>query len=122
MFDPLSHTVIGAAIEVHRALGPGLLESAYERCLVHELGLRRITVARQVDLPVNYKGLALDYSYRIDLLIEDTLVVEVKAQDQIHPVHKAQILSYLRFGNFRTGLLLNFHVEVMKHGIVRMVN
>ena len=122
MRDRLTHTVIGAAIEVHRTLGPGLLESAYQKCLFHELILRGLNVARQVMLPVSYKGLDLDYTYRIDLLVDDRLVIEIKALDQVHPVHKAQLLSYLRLGNYPIGLLLNFHTEVLKNGIIRMVN
>ena len=122
MQDRLTHTVIGAAIEVHRTLGPGLLESAYQKCLFHELILRGLNVARQVMLPVSYKGLDLDYTYRIDLLVDDRLVIEIKALDQVHPVHKAQLLSYLRLGNYPIGLLLNFHTEVLKNGIIRMVN
>src|SRR5262249_16195379 len=115
--DPLSKLVIGAAIEVHRALGPGLLESAYEECLCHELTLQRISFGRQVPQPVLYKGVKLDCGYRLDLIVEGKLVVEVKAVDALHPIHTAQLLTYLKLSAKRTGLLLNFHSVVLKDGI-----
>jgi GxxExxY protein len=113
--------IIGAAIEVHRALGPGLLESAYVECLCQELSLRQIPYARQVGLPVQYKGLELDCSYRLDLLVRGTVVVEVKAIEVVLPVHEAQLLTYLRLGGWKIGLLINFNVPVLKQGIRRRV-
>lgn len=114
-------TVIGAAIEVHRALGPGLLESAYEECLCRELSLRKIPFERQRSLPVKYKGVALDCGYRLDLLVADQVVVEVKAVEKLLPIHEAQLLTYLRLGGWKVGLLLNFNVPVLKQGIRRLV-
>jgi len=119
--DALSDKVIGAAIEVHRHSGPGLLESAYEECLCHELTLRKMAFNRQVPLPLEYKGIHLDCGYRMDVLVESTLVIEIKAVERLMPVHEAQLLSYLKLGGIKTGLLLNFHVPVLKHGIKRMV-
>jgi len=119
--DALSDKVIGAAIEVHRHLGPGLLESAYEECLCHELTLRKMAFNRQVPLPLEYKGIHLDCGYRMDVLVESTLVIEIKAVERLMPIHEAQLLSYLKLGGIKTGLLLNFHVPVLKHGIKRMV-
>ena len=112
--------VIGAAIEVHRELGPGLLESVYEECLWHELHLRGLAFKRQVNVPVSYKGASLDSGCRIDVL-EDSVVVEVKAVGQVLAVHEAQLLTYLRLAGKRVGLLLNFNVPVLKDGIVRRV-
>ena len=114
-------TVIGAAIEVHRALGPGLLESAYEECLSRELSLKEVPFERQRPLPVKYKGIALDCGYRLDLLVEDQVVVEIKAVEKILPIHEAQLLTYLRLGGWKAGLLLNFNVPVLKQGIRRLV-
>lgn len=116
-----TETIIGAAIEVHRNLGPGLLESAYEECLCHELKLRDMSFQRQVPLPVIYKGMRLDCGYRLDLLVNDEVVVELKAVDSLQPIHEAQILTYLRLGGWKVGLLLNFNVPVLKYGIKRMV-
>ena len=120
-FEPLSHTVIGAAIEVHRVLGPGMLESAYEECLVHELRLREIAVKRQFSVPVFYKEVRLDCGYRIDILAEDQIVVELKAVDSILPVHVAQLLTYMHFARKKIGLLINFNVKVLKEGLKRFV-
>ena len=117
-----SGRVIDAALAVHRALGPGLLESAYEACLAHELTLRSIDVRRQVELPVLYRGLRLEIGYRIDLLIDDSLIVEVKAVGKVLPIHQAQLLSYLRLSRLRVGLLLNFNVDLMRNGIQRVLN
>ncbi len=114
--DPRTESIIGAAIEVHKQLGPGLLESAYEECLCHELYLRGIQFHRQLDLPVLYKGLKLDCGYRLDLLVEDTVVVE-----QLLPVHEAQLLTYLRLAAKPVGLLINFNVPLLKEGIRRRV-
>lgn len=116
-----SELVIGAAIEVHRNLGPGLLESAYEVCLSRELAGRGIEFQRQVELPVVSKGERLDAGFRIDLLVADVIVVELKAIEKVLPVHEAQLLTYLRLTNKRVGLLINFNVPMLKDGIVRRV-
>jgi GxxExxY protein len=121
MDEALSRQVIGAAIEVHRHLGPGLLESAYQACLVQELTERGIPFEQQVDLPVIYKGVAVDCLYRMDIVVAGALVVELKAVTQILPVHQAQLLTYLKLGGFRVGLLLNFQAALMKDGILRLV-
>lgn len=120
--DQLSKEIIGAAIDVHRVLGPGLLESVYEACLGHELSLRGIAYARQVPLPVVYKGVQLDCGYRLDLLVGDLIVVEIKAVEKIAPIHDAQLLTYLRLKGLWLGLLINFNVPVLKQGIKRLVN
>jgi GxxExxY protein len=117
----LTREVIGAAIEVHRALGPGLLESAYEVCLCHELRVRNISFAREVPLPVYYKDVCLECGYRIDVCVEDRVVVELKSVEELTDLHKAQLLTYLRLSGKKIGLLLNFNVPVLKDGIVRMV-
>jgi len=119
--DPLTDTVIGLAIEVHRALGPGLLESAYEACLGFELSENRIPHRRQVTLPVAYKSVKLDCGYRLDIVIDDRLILELKTVDRILPIHEAQLLTYLKLGGIGTGLLLNFNTPVLKDGIKRMV-
>jgi GxxExxY protein len=120
--NPITRTIIGAAIEVHRALGPGLLESAYEECLCHELRLRDIAYERQRQLPVRYKGRAIDCSYRIDILVSALVVVEIKAVEALLPIHDAQLLTYLRLGGWRAGLLLNFNVPVLRSGIRRLLH
>jgi GxxExxY protein len=117
----LTKAVIGAAIEVHRALGPGLLESAYEICLCHELVLREIQFERQRPIPLEYKGVKLDCGYRSDIIVEETLLLELKAVDALLPIHEAQLLSYLKLTGLRVGLLVNFNVEVLKDGIRRRV-
>jgi GxxExxY protein len=117
--NDLTGAIIGAAIEVHRVLGPGLLESAYVECLCRELTLRGIRYRRQYPLPLEYKGIKLDKGYQLDLLVEDCCVVEVKAVDALHPVHVAQALTYMRLGGWRIGLLLNFNVELLKEGGIR---
>lgn len=117
----ITEAIIGAAIEVHRHLGPGLLESAYRRCLVHELRLRDVPVASEVSLDLEYKGLLVPASYRIDLLVADRVIVEVKAVDHVTPLHEAQLLTYLRLSGRRSGLLLNFKVKLLKDGITRRV-
>jgi GxxExxY protein len=119
--NDLSSAIISAAIEVHRALGPGLLESAYEQCLAQELSLRNIAFERQKPLPVYYKGTQLDCGYRLDLLIDGTIVVEVKAIEALLPIHHAQLLSYLKLGGWKLGLLINFHVPLLRDGIKRVV-
>ena len=113
--------IIGAAIEVHRHLGPGLLESAYEECLCQELTLRKIPFKRQFPLPVSYKGQKLDCGYRIDLLVNDEVVVELKTVEKLLPIHEAQTLTYMKFGDWHVGLILNFNVSVLKNGIKRLV-
>jgi GxxExxY protein len=118
----LSHRVIGAAIEVHRTLGPGLLESVYEMALCRELWLMGIEVARQVPVPVRYKGGVLACDVRIDLLIRRSIIVEVKSVEKITPIHRAQLLTYLKLTNLWLGLLLNFNVEVLRDGVRRVLN
>ena len=120
--EEIGHTIIGAAIKVHSAVGPGLLESAYETCLLYELEKQKLTVKRQVLIPIRYEDLTVDNGYRIDLLVGERVVVELKAVETILPVHRAQLLSYLRLGGFKLGYLLNFHVAHMRDGIVRIVN
>ncbi len=117
----LTEQVLGAAIEVHRHLGPGLLESTYESCLCHELQLRGIPYQRQVVLPLDYKGLHVDGAYRLDLIVDDKIIVELKSQDGVLPVHEAQLLTYMKLTGKRVGLLLNFNVPAMKDGIIRRV-
>jgi GxxExxY protein len=117
----VTEAIIGSAIEVHRALGPGLLESAYEECLCREMDLRCIPFERQRPLPVEYKGLRLDCGYRLDLLVSDRVVVEIKAVESLLPVHEAQLLTYLKLGGWKVGLLINFNVPVLKQGIRRRV-
>ncbi len=121
MFDDLSNKVIGCAIEVHRELGPGLLESTYEHCLAHELSLNNIDFRLQHPLPVVYKGVHLDCGYRIDLLINERLIVELKSVDQIKGIHEAQLLTYMKLARIKTGLLVNFNEKLLKNGIKRFV-
>lgn len=121
LYKEVSNQVIGAAIEVHRELGLGLLESAYEECLAHELSLRGIPFVRQLDVPLDYKGVRLDVGYRIDLLVNDVLIIELKTVQKILPIYEAQLLTYLRLLQKPVGLLLNFSVSVLKDGIVRRV-
>jgi GxxExxY protein len=118
----LSHQVIGAAIEVHRLLGPGLLESVYEMGLCKELWLRCVNVERQIEVPVMYKGRLLESSVKLDLLVERTIIVEVKSVERIVNVHRAQLLTYLRLQELWLGLLINFNVEVLKDGVRRVLN
>ncbi|MDB4444200.1 GxxExxY protein [bacterium] len=120
--NALSHRIIGAAIEVHRALGPGLLESAYEECLCHEFKLSDLSFERQKRLPVVYKGMKLDCGYRLDLVVESAIILELKSCEGIEPIHKAQLLTYLKLSELNLGLLLNFNVPVMRNGILRIVN
>ena len=119
--DSLSEKVIGFAIDVHRGLGPGLLESAYEECLCFELRSHAIAYRRQVSLPVVYKSVKLECGYRMDIVVEDRLVVEVKAVEKLMPIHDAQLLTYLRLSGIRVGLLLNFNTPVLKNGIKRLI-
>jgi GxxExxY protein len=116
----LTERIIGALIEVHRIAGPGLLESAYKQCLCHELNLRGLRCQTEVDLPVVYKGVKLDCGYRIDMIVEDTVILEFKCVEKIMPVHKAQLLTYLRLSGKRIGLK-NFHEAILIDGLVRMV-
>jgi len=118
----LSNKIIGAAIEVHKYLGPGLLESIYEECLSHELNLRGFSIERQKSLPITYKDKLLDCGYRLDIVVEGAIVLELKSCEKIEPIHKAQLLTYLKMSGFSLGLLLNFNVSVMRDGIVRVVN
>ena len=120
-FDQLSNRVIGCALEVHKALGPGLLESAYEQCLAHELKLNGIRFRLQHPQAVEYKGMRLDCGYRLDLLIEDKLIVELKSVEQIKGIHEAQLLTYMKLAGVKTGLLMNFNVTKLKDGIKRFV-
>jgi GxxExxY protein len=120
--NEVSQAVIGSAIEVHRTLGPGLLESAYEECLAREFALRQIPFERQKPLPVEYKGVKLDCGYRLDFLVAEMVVVEVKAIDALLPLHEAQLLTYLKLGGWKIGLLINFHVTLLKNGLRRVVN
>ena len=120
-FDQLSNRIIGCALEVHRALGPGLLESTYEQCLAHELSLSGIPFKLQFPLPVRYKGIKLDCGYRIDLFVDDELIVELKSIDKITGIHKAQLLTYMKLSEVKVGLLINFNVEMLKTGIKRFV-
>jgi GxxExxY protein len=118
----ITEQIIGAAIAVHRSLGPGLLESAYEACMVHELALRQLRVERQKALPVSYRGVKIDCAYRIDLLVEREVLVELKAVTRFEPIHVAQVISYLRLSGCRVGLLINFNVKQLARGIRRLVN
>ena len=120
--NELTGQIIGSAIEVHGILGPGLLESAYEECLCHELQIRKINFERQKPLPAKYKGASLDCGYRIDIVVENKVIIELKACDNIDPIHKAQLLTYLKLSGTHVGLLFNFNVPVMHDGIIRVVN
>lgn len=117
----LSREIIGAAIEVHKQLGPGLLESAYQTCHRHELSLRNIPVETEVPLPVRYKGVELDCSYRMDEVVDGLVVVELKSIESLAPIHEAQMITYLRLSRHWLGLLINFNVPILKHGIKRLV-
>jgi GxxExxY protein len=117
-----THYIVGAAIEVHRRLGPGLLESAYETCLCRELSLQGIGLQRQVPLPIEYRGVRLECGYQLDILVAGSIIVEVKAVKKIIPVHRAQVLTYLKLTNLRIGLLINFNVEVLRSGLHRIIN
>jgi len=120
--NELTEKIIGAAIEVHRTLGPGLMESAYAECLCRELALQGIPFEREKTLPVEYKGVKLDCGYRFDLLVAGSVVVELKAVEELLPIHEAQLLTYLRLGGWKVGLLINFNVPVLTKGVKRMVN
>ncbi len=120
--DPLSEQIIGAAIEVHRHLGPGLLESAYEECLCHELSLRGIPFQRGIAVPVIYKGVSLDCRYRVDVLVDDKIIVELKTVEQLLSLHTAQLQTYLKLLHRPTGLLINFNVALLTQGLRRLTN
>jgi GxxExxY protein len=116
----LTGKIIGASIEIHRTLGPGLLESAYEACLVYELGLRKLKVENQKSMPLFYKDVVLECGYRADLVIENQIIVEIKSVSALTPIHEAQLLSYLKISNCKLGLLINFNEKTLKNGIRRM--
>ena len=120
-FDELSNRVIGCALEVHRNLGPGLLESTYEQCLAYEFRMSELPFKLQHPLPVKYKGMKLDCGYRIDLLVDDSLILELKSVEKLLPNHQAQLLTYMKLSRISIGLLINFNVRFLKHGIKRMV-
>jgi GxxExxY protein len=120
--NEIGHGVIGAAIKVHSSIGPGLLESAYELCLAYELTKQGFAIRKQVSIPIRYEDLTIENGYRIDLLVNDSVLIELKAVETILPVHKGQLLSYLRLGGFKLGYLLNFNVAHMRDGITRIVN
>ena len=120
--NKITEAIIGAAIEVHRTLGPGLLESAYVACLVYELRQWGFKVLEQVPLPLIYKDVQLDCGYRLDLLVNDAVIVEVKSVESLAPIHEAQLLSYLKLADCKIGLLINFNVKMLKHGIKRLAN
>ena len=122
IINDLTGRIIGAAIEVYRELGPGLLELAYEECLCHELRLKGIGHERQKPLPLTYKDIKLDCGYRLDIVVENAIILELKACERIEPIHKAQLLTYLKLTSLTIGLLLNFNVPIMKDGITRIVN
>lgn len=117
-----TETIIGSAIAVHKSLGPGLLESAYEACLAFELADRGLSVERQKALPVTYRGVKLDCGYRLDLLVDEKVIVELKAIDRLLPIHSAQLLSYLKLSDCKVGLLINFNVKILKNGLRRIIN
>ncbi len=120
-FEELSSRVIGCAIEVHKTLGAGLLESTYEQCLAYELSTAGISFVRQKALPVNYKGIALECGYRLDFMIENSLIVELKSVDKLQKIHEAQILTYMKLSHLKVGLLINFNEVLLKNGIKRFV-
>ena len=120
--EKLTEAIIGAAIEVHKELGPGLMESACEECLCHELSCRGVAFQRQVSLPIRYKNVKSDCGYRMDIVVENTVVLELKAIEKLQPLHEAQLITYLKLSKMPVGLLINFNVPVLKDGIVRRVN
>jgi len=120
--NEISNKIIGCAINVHKQLGPGLLESAYQECLYYELKEAGLKVEKEKAMPIVYKDVKLDHGYRIDLLVEDKVVIELKTVEFLTDVHTAQVLTYLRLGDYKLGLLLNFHVSVLKNGIKRLIN
>jgi GxxExxY protein len=121
-FDDITPQIIGCAIEVHKNLGPGLLESTYLGCLAYELSKAKLRFLTEVPLPVRYKEIQLDCGYRIDILVEERIILELKSVEKLLPIHHAQVLTYLKLSNLGVGLLMNFNVELMKKGIIRIVN
>jgi GxxExxY protein len=119
--EQLTEQILGAAIEVHKGLGPGMLESAYEQCLCRELNLRNIAFRRQVEMPVTYKGVKLDCGYCIDMIVDGQVIMELKSVEHLSPVHEAQLLTYMRLSGIKIGFLINFNVALLKRGIVRRV-
>ncbi|NGP77202.1 GxxExxY protein [Balneolaceae bacterium YR4-1] len=119
--NDITDSIIGAAIEVHRKLGPGLLESAYQRCIFYELNRKGFKIREEVPMPIIYKDVHLDHGYRMDLLVEEKVVVEIKSVESFTDVHIAQLLTYLKLGNYKLGLLINFNVTLLKHGIKRII-
>ncbi len=122
MDNKLTEKIIGAAIEIHRSLGPGLLESAYQECLFFELKSKRLKVEKEIALPIVYKDVKLDHGYRIDLLVENLVAIELKTVENFTDVHFAQILTYMKLGNYPLGLLINYHTKLLKNGIKRFIN
>ena len=120
-YEELTEKILGAAIEVHKALGPGLLESAYEECLCHELNLRGLRFQRQIKVPVIYKGISLDCGYQLDIIVEETVILELKSTERITSIHEAQLLTYMKLLNKPVGFIINFNVAVLRAGIVRKV-
>lgn len=120
--EEIANSVIGCAIEVHHKLGPGLLESAYQTCLMHELKSKGLNVRQEVPMPIIYKEIKLDHGYRMDILVEEQLVIEIKTVEAFSDIHHAQMITYLKLGNYRLGLLLNFHVTMLEQGIKRVIN
>lgn len=120
--NEISKIIIGCAIEVHKQLGPGLLESAYQECLFYELQQAGLKVSKEVPMPIVYKEVKLDHGYRMDLLVENKVVIEIKTVEALNDVHTAQVLTYLKLGNYKLGLLLNFHVAMLKQGVKRIIN
>lgn len=120
--NELSNKIIGCAIDVHKQLGPGLLESAYQECLRYELELIGLRVKKEIPMPIVYKDVKLDHGYRMDLLVEDKVVIEIKTVELLNDVHTSQVLTYLKLGNYKLGLLLNFYVSILKNGIKRVIN
>jgi GxxExxY protein len=118
--EAAARQLVDSAMKVHRALGPGLLESASEHCLEHELGLRGVACRRQAAIPINYEGLQLEVGYRLDLLVDERVIVEIKSVDALTSIHQAQLLTYLRFSGYRLGFLLNFNTTLLKNGLKRM--
>jgi len=121
IYEELTDEILATATEVHRHLGPGLLESAHEQCLCHELSLRHLAFRRQVPLPVEYKGVQLDCGYKLDIVVQDKVILELKAVEALNPLHKAQLLTYLRLSGKRVGLLINFNAPLLKDGLIRTV-
>ena len=120
--DRVARQIVDSAFAVHQALGPGLLESVYEQCLAHELTIRRLLVVRQIPVPVIYRDIRIDAGFRMDMVVQDLVVVEVKAAERLLPVHEAQLLTYIKLSRYRIGLLINFNVPLIKHGIRRIIS